>query len=566
MYKRFENSIVCCMLIVSLLVYSCGSKSDVVAPPPSVDPKVPTLNNVTVDGVNLNNARYNISLKPQIKLSFSQPLAASSLNAVSLVTATGSMVSVNKALSNNDSAIILQPVNNLSFLTRFNIIVNQDVQSVSGGTMTGGFTGSFVTKMDSSRKFPKISDEALFDTVQRRTLKYFWDFAHPVSGLIREGTKHDSKIVTTGGSGFGIMALLVAAERGFKTKAEVLHRLQTMIAFLKNTAQHFHGVYPHWLDGSTGEVIPFSSNDNGADLVETAFLVQGLLCARQYFDGMTAEEVQLRDDINTIVNRVQWNWFQKENDNVLYWHWSPTVSWAMNLKIQGWNECLLTYVLAAGSENYSIAKSVYDNGWAQNGGIRNGTIYYGYTLPLGPNLGGPLFFAHYSFLGLKPYELSDAYADYWTQNRHHTLINYNYCKANPKDYYGYSDSVWGLTASNIRGGYAASSPSNDLGYIAPTAAISSMPYTPEESLAALHFYYYVLGDKLFKEYGFVDAFTLDVMKNDGPWFDDAFLAIDQGPIIVMIENYRSGLLWNLFMSAPEVKNGLSKLGFNAPGL
>ncbi len=287
--------------------------------------------------------------------------------------------------------------------------------------------------------------------------------------------------------------------------------------------------------------------------------MQGLLTARQYFTGNDADENNLRNDINTIVNRVEWNWFLN-NQQVLYWHWSPDKAWAMNHKVQGWNECLITYVLAASSATHGISKYAYDAGWARSGAMKNGKQFYNIVLPLGEDYGGPLFFEHYSFLGLKPSALTDSYASYNEQTRHHTLINYNYCKANPKQWYGYSDSVWGLTASNIKNGYNASSPTNDLGYIAPTAAISSLPYTPNESMAALKFYYYVLGDKIFREYGFTDAFTLDVLKN-GAWFDDAFLAIDQGPIIVMIENYRTGLLWDLFMSAPEVKAGLAKLGF-----
>ncbi|HRN55486.1 MAG TPA: glucoamylase family protein, partial [Agriterribacter sp.] len=185
---------------------------------------------------------------------------------------------------------------------------------------------------------------------------------------------------------------------------------------------------------------------------------------------------------------------------------------------------------------------------------------YGYRLPLGPSLGGPLFFSQYSFLGINPNGLSDAYANYGTQTTNHSLINYAYCKANPRGRYGYSDSCWGLTASDIQDGYTASSPANDVGVIAPTAAISSLPYTPAESMKALKFFYYVLGDKLWKEYGFIDAFSLHDL-----WFANSFLAIDQGPQIVMIENYRSGLPWNLLMSCPEVKAGMTLLGFSGPG-
>lgn len=550
------------VFIPLIFFIGCIKKMESITTPPTV--KSPLLVNITLDGNAFNTIKTNISLLPKIKLSFSEPIKATSLNAVTLQDNSGNQINLATTLSNGDSVINVSPSAALVFLTKFNLTVNTSLQSASGGNLQSAVSGSFVTKMDSSRKFPIISDDALLDKVQQQTLKYFWDFAHPVSGMAREGSKHDEKIVTTGGTGFGIMALIVAADRGFKTRTEVLSRLQKIVGFLKNTAQTFHGAFPHWMDGNTGLVIPFSANDNGADLVETSFLIQGLLCARQYFDGADAAEQKLQGDINTIVDRVEWSWFRQDNQHVLYWHWSPDKGWIMNLPIRGWNECLVTYVLAASSKNYSIPKEVYDDGWAKNGGIKNGSQYYGYTLPLGSDLGGPLFFEHYSFLGLNPNGLTDAYADYQLQTKNHTLINYSYCKANPGQYYGYSDSVWGLTASTIKDGYAASSPTNDLGFIAPTAAISSLPYTPAESMAALKFFYYVLGDKLFGEYGFRDAFSLDVVRNNSPWYADAYLAIDQGPEIVMIENYRSGLLWNLFMSCPEVKAGLQKLGFQSP--
>ncbi|HZI53328.1 MAG TPA: glucoamylase family protein, partial [Chitinophagaceae bacterium] len=389
-----------------------------------------------------------------------------------------------------------------------------------------------------------------------------WDLAHPTSGLARERNT-DANTYTSGGTGFGIMGIVVAVHRNFVTRAEGLTRLQAMVSFLINTAETFHGAYPHWLNGTTGKTIPFSANDDGADLVETSYLVQGLLMARQYFNNADAAETSLRDDINTIVNRVEWDWFRNNNENVLYWHWSATNAngWIMNMQVKGWNESLITYVLAASSSTHPVPKIVYDNGWASNGGMINGNSYYGYQLPLGPELGGPLFFSHYSFLGINPGSLTDFYANYEIQTKHHTLINYEYCKANPNRYFGYSDSTWGLSASDVPNGYNANSPTNDIGVITPTAAISSLPYTPVESMKALKFFYYVLGDKIWKEYGFVDAFSLQEV-----WFANSYLAIDQGPIIVMIENYRSGLLWDLFTSCPEVKAGMQALGFSAPYL
>ena len=291
--------------------------------------------------------------------------------------------------------------------------------------------------------------------------------------------------------------------------------------------------------------------------------MQGLLVARQYFNSITdPAETDLRTKINQLWDAVEWNWFRKNNENVLYWHWSPNFNWVINAQVSGWNEGLITYVMASSSRTDSIAKIVYDNGWARNGGIRNNNTYYGYQLPLGPANGGPMFFEHYSFMGINPNGLNDVFANYQTQTTNHTKINYEYCKANPRNYFGYSSLCWGLTASDIPdNGYNASEPNNDVGVIAPTAALSSFAYTPVESMQALKFFYYKLGDKLWGQYGFYDAFSLK-----DAWFANSTLAIDQGPIIVMIENYRTGLIWNLFTSCPEIKNGMKRLGFTAPYL
>ncbi len=352
------------------------------------------------------------------------------------------------------------------------------------------------------------------------------------------------------------MAIPVAIERKFITRSEGLARLATIVDFLTNKAGHFHGAFSHWINGTTGAVVPFSTNDNGADIVETSYMMMGLLTARQYFNGSDAAETNLRTSINALWNGVEWDWFRNNGQQVLYWNWSPDYGFAVNVQVKGWNETLITYILAASTGSHSIPKSVYDNGFASNGGMKNDNSYYGILLPLGPSFGGPLFFEQYTFLGINPTNLSDAYADYNTQTMNHSRINYEYCIADPNSYYGYSNLCWGLTASDIQGGYTASSPTNDVGVIAPTAAISSIPYTPQESLQALKFFYYKMGDKLWGQYGFVDAFNLHNI-----WFDDSFLAIDQGPQIGMIENYRTGLLWNLFMSCPEVQAGLTKLDF-----
>lgn len=544
------------------MVFSC-KKTDsttTVTPPPvneNFSYQSTTINSVTIQPFK------NVSRNPSVRVKFSVPVSRNSASQkVSITDLAGATITSVVNFDNGDSTVLISPQNALQFLTRYKIKIDGALLSAKNTALNSSNEVGFFTSLDSSRKFPQLTDNALLDLVQQQTLKYFYDFGHPVSGLARErNTSGD--LVTSGGSGFGIMAMITGVSRNFITRPQGLSRIQTMVSFLRNTAQTFHGAYPHWLNGATGAVIPFSSNDNGADLVETAFLAEGLICARQYFNGADATETALRADINFIINRIEWNWFRQGSQNVLTWHWSPNLGFAINLQIKGWNETLMTYVLAKASTTYTIPTSVYTNGWASNGnsGFINGNTYFGLQLPLGPNLGGPLFFEHYSFLGINPNGLTDTYANYATQTKNHTLINYNYCVSNPRNFYGYSDSCWGLTASDIRNGYTASSPTNDVGVIAPTAALASFPYTPTESMKALKFFYYVLGDKIWKQYGFVDAFKLD-----DPWFADSFLAIDQGPIIVNIENHRTGLMWNLFTSAPEVKAAMISLGFSAPYL
>ena len=548
------------LITIMMIIGSCKKGNDNNTPPPPPATQTFKLNSVTINNNSNSSLQYGVPFTPVIKISFSAAVKRTTFSSGIILQNNTSLITLNAVFQNGDSVVSLQPSTPLSSITKYTLTINNNIYSQQNTVLEAGNISSFVTSIDSSRKFPALSDNALLDLVQRQTFKYFWDFGHPVSGLARERNT-SGEIVTSGGSGFGIMAIVTAINRGFITRAQGLARMQTMVAFLKNTAQTFHGAYPHWLNGTTGAVIPFSTKDNGADLVETSYLVQGLLSSRQYFNEAGFAETNLRNDINTICNRVEWSWFRNGNQNVLFWHWSPNYNWEMNLPVRGWNESLITYVLAAASTTFPIPASVYNNGWKGAGGFANGNIYYSYTLPLGPPLGGPLFFSHYSFLGINPNGLVDPSANYAIQTKNHTLINYNYCRANPRGYYGYSDSVWGLTASDIENGYTASSPTNDVSVIAPTAALSSFPYTPNESMAALKFYYYVLGDKLWKEYGFVDAFSLH-----NPWFANSTLAIDQGPIIVMIENYRSQLLWNLFTSCPEVKTGMQTLGFSAPYL
>lgn len=403
------------------------------------------------------------------------------------------------------------------------------------------------------------SDRDLLDWVQRNTLGYFWDFAHPRSAMARERSNPVAAYdyldtVCSGGTGFGVMAMIAGASRGFLPRAGVLERIGQIVDFLQ-TAEAFHGAFPHFLHGATGAAIAFSDKDDGGDLVETSFLMAGLLCARQYFSAASTIEKSLRAAIDRLWFAVEWDWYTRDGDR-LYWHWGPRHSWDMNLVVTGWNECLITYILACASPTHPVGPAAYHGGWTDSATFRNGCRYYGIELPLGPPFGGPLFFSQYSFLGLDPRGLRDRYADYWQQNRAHTLINRAHCMANPHGYADYGANCWGLTACDGNAGYSAFCPQNDRGVIAPTAAISAMPYIPRESMKTLRYFYEELGDEIIGRYGFLDAFN----RSRG-WMAEGHLAIDQGPIVVMIENFRSGLIWNTFMACREIKAGLDRMGF-----
>ncbi|WP_372651574.1 glucoamylase family protein [Draconibacterium sp.] len=514
------------------------------------------LESVQIDDVAYNplSRILNINRKPVIRLQFNSAVSKNDISLYSSYSSNGASVAstFNQVDEKTISVEISQEMEGFS---KNVFAISSDIENRIDRSFDG-LELNFYTQADTTPKFPVISNEELLTLVQRQTFNYFWDFAHPVSGLARERNT-SGNTVTTGGSGFGVMSILVGIERGFITRQQGVDRLETIVDFLTN-ADRFHGVWPHWLNGETGKTIPFSTNDDGGDLVETAFMMQGLLTVRQYLNAGNSQESSLIDKINTLWKSIEWDWYTQGGQDVLYWHWSANNDWAMNMKIRGWNEALIIYVLAASSPTHTISKDVYTKGWARDGDMMNtgNNSYYGYTLPLRSDMGGPLFFSHYSFLGLDPRNLSDQYANYWEQNVTHSKINQAYCADNPQNYVAYSDECWGLTASDGYSGYSAHSPNNDRGVLTPTAALSSMPYTPEESMEALRYFYYTLGDKLWGEYGFYDAFDFT-----NGWVADSYLAIDQGPIVVMIENYRTNLLWDLFMSCPEVKSGLTKLDF-----
>ncbi len=415
-----------------------------------------------------------------------------------------------------------------------------------------------------------MTDDQMLDMVQAATFTYFWDNAHPHNGMAREGigTGHPADTVTTGGTGMGLMTIVVGAERGFVTRAAAAQRIRRIVRFLDGIdpddpelpsgVQRYHGAWSHHLNGRTGATIAFAGPmDNGGDLVETAFLVQGLLTVRQYFDDpLDPVETEIRSRVSAMWESVEWNWYRRfPGSPVLYWHWSPDFDWALDLQIRGYNESRVVYLLAIASPTHPMPGSSYALGWAGLSSYTNGNTYFGYPLAVGPPLGGPLFFTHYSSLGFDPRYKRDAFANYFENARNTTLVNRAHCIMNPNDHVGYSPLVWGLTASTNPWGYAAHAPTNDNGTITPTAALSAMPYTPTESLAALRYLFDQYGEVIFGGAGFRDAFHLG--EN---WVAPGHLAIDQGTIVPMIENYRSGLCWRLFMSNSEIRTMLPQIG------
>jgi hypothetical protein len=405
----------------------------------------------------------------------------------------------------------------------------------------------------------QMSDEEFLDSMQKACFRYFWDSGHPVSGLAREGFTHRRSTVTTGGSGFGMITIMVGADRGFVTREQAAKRLLKMVAFLEEKAERFHGLWSHHLRGDTGQALPFAGReDNGGDIVESAFLMQGMLTVRGYFDGSDAIESELRKRITRLWEEAEWSWHLQPGDKMLTWHWSPDHGFAKNHKFRGFNECMIAYLLAMASPSHPIPSDCYYLGWA--GAVDryvNGATHYGMRQPVGSRLGGPLFFTHYSFIGLDPRQVSDAYANYYDNNRALSLIQHRYAIDNPNEHEGYGKLVWGLTASRNPRGYKAHRPGNskqDDGTIAPTAAISAFPNTPEKSLATLKHFYHEMGSSLWGPFGFYDAFNLG--EN---WVSESYLAIDQGPMAPMIENHRTGLPWRIFMKSDVAKAILQKL-------
>jgi hypothetical protein len=555
-FKNIIGGIIACIAL-----YSCDPNND-------TDPFPLSSKSKTVNGISLSKSELSgVSIQPVFRITFSHPLDKSAVTEnISLVNETFSgsntPVETSWSLEKDDSVLVVQPAKALNYLSCYKLDILTNLRSNNGGTLSDKLEIKIQTVINPADKRPQISDEALLDTIQKATFNYFWTYDSETSGLVPDRNTAGKNYCAIGATGFGIMTIPGAIERGFITRQEGLDRIEKIVDFLKNKVSTYKGVFPHYVNGTTGAIITVGDLD-GWDTVETSFLMMGLLTARQYFDGSSRDESNLRSDINSLYEAVEWTWYQNKQ-NALFWSWNPTGGWG--IKLVGWNETLITYVLAASSPTHGIDKLVYDQGFAGKGWMKDGTDYYGFTLPLGKagNFGGPLFISQFQFLGINPKGLSDPYADYSLQATNHALINHDYCKRNPLGYSTYSDECWGLTAgATWNKGYQSMSPVNDLGYVLPSAAVASLPYAPQEAMKAIKYFYYKLGDILWTEYGFADSFSLDLYPY---WVSSEVFGYDQLNMFIAIENHRSGLIWELFTSSPEVKAGMKKLGFTAPYL
>ena len=421
----------------------------------------------------------------------------------------------------------------------------------------------------------ELTDEELLDMLQEAAFRYYWEASGTRTGMAHENLPGDDRIVATGATGLGISALVAAVHRKFITRDQGLERLEKIISFLER-APRYHGAWSHYYNDETGETMPlFGMYDNGGDIIETSYVIQGLLTARGYFDRKDARERSLRERITVLWEAVEWDWFRMTPDSpFLYWHWSPQWGYQIQHPLIGFNETVPTYLLAIASPTHPVPASMYYSGWASqeknaqdyrqgwsgspDGRLyANGNTYYGIKLDVGVSTGGPLFFIHYIFMGFDPRELRDRYTDsYFENSRRIAEINRAYCIANPKGFEGYGANAWGLTASFGLNGYTTPAPDqwNDEGTITLTGALSSFPYTPEASMAAFKHFYRELGAELWGIYG-----PRDNYNPSQQWLAFHYMGLNQAPIVAMVENHRSGVLWRAFMSNPEIGEMLKKL-------
>ena len=401
-----------------------------------------------------------------------------------------------------------------------------------------------------------LDTNQLLTEVQEAGFRYFYDYAQPVSGLSRIGTRANPDVCSSGDTGFGMFNLVVGIDRGFITRPQGISRALKILTFLTGKADRFHGAFSHLIDGSAGKALPFGHDDDGADIVETAFLMQGVLLWREYFSGTGPDEVEIRKLSDGLWRAVEWDWFatRENGQSFMRWHWSPDHGWLENDKITGFNECQIVYLLALASPTHAVQPQVYWQGW-QTALYATHRMQFGIPLELGPHdFGPPLFWIQFSYLGLDPHSVRFDGKTYFEHFNDICRIEMLYGQSRSNHFEGYG-SFWGWTAGYGPDNYKEYLPGGiDDGTINPSAAISSMPYVPDASRALLFELYANHGSQCWGPFGFYDSFNLS--RN---WFARDYLGNDVGPLAPMIENYRTGLCWKIFMNAPEIRNALKML-------
>jgi hypothetical protein len=414
--------------------------------------------------------------------------------------------------------------------------------------------------------------DKLMNDEQEAAVRFYVDEALPASGLSPEGRPGWGPTITAiGASGMGIENIIVGVERGFIPRQEGLDLILRQLRFLDTKAEKQKGAFGHWMDDGSGEIKPFMNPGTSVDLVETAFLIEGVIIAREYFKGDTPEEKELREIANRLSANVEWdkfmaraekdpsnpkktNWVHETNAPVMIWHWHPVDGFS-DVPVKGFNEALMCYLLGIGSETHPINPQSYYEGWMDpQRGLGKAREDFGIKHSLGYGVGWPLFFAHYTFIGYDPKQVSYDGKSYFDHFVDACRIQQLYAKSRAGEFKGF-DTLWGQAASLYPKGYRPNEPGpRDDGTIASTAALSSMPYLPEAVIPCMESMYLNYGDRLWGPYGFYNA--INPTQN---WVGQKYIGIELGPIAPMIENYRSGLFWKLFMQSPEARRAAKKI-------
>lgn len=423
------------------------------------------------------------------------------------------------------------------------------------------------------------SESTVFlDSLSKHTFNFFWETADSNTAQVpdRWPTPSFSSIAATG---FGITSYLIGAERGYITREQAAERVLKTISFLHQRPKGdstsgvvgYKGFFYHFIDMKTGH----RYRNVELSTIDTGLLMAGILSAQSYFDGEHETEKQIRAIADSLYLAIEWDWAMN-NGQTMTMGWHPEKGF-IESRWKGYNEAMILYVLALGSPTHTIPAESW-TAWTSTYQWAN---YYGQEhVNFGPLFGHQYSQMYIDFRGIYDPYMKDKGIDYFENSKRATYANRAYCMANPGHYTGYSSNVWGLTACDGPGNSTKANPNvsfmgyhargaaqyynDDDGTITPTAAGGSMAFAPEICIPALQAMYEQYGDKIYTRYGFVDAFNLSIKNTDGStgWIDTDHLGIDQGPILIQAENYRSELVWNLMKKNPYIINGLKKAGFS----